>query len=51
MFQKDVAELVGVCTDTVRNWEKNRSNPDLRALARVLEFLGYDPRLENESAI
>ena len=44
MFQKDVAKLVGVCTDTVTNWEKNRSNPDLRALPGVVEFLGYDPR-------
>ena len=44
LFQKDVAKLVGVCTDTVTNWEKNRSNPDLRALPGVVEFLGYDPR-------
>jgi transcriptional regulator with XRE-family HTH domain len=43
LFQRDVARLVDVTTDTVRNWEKNRSNPDLRALPGVLEFLGYDP--------
>ena len=48
-FQKDVAKLVGVCTDTVTNWEKNRSNPDLRALTGVLEFLGYDPRPSDQS--
>ena len=28
LFQKDVAELVGVSTDTVTNWEKNRSEPE-----------------------
>jgi len=49
LFQKDVAQLVGVCTDTVTNWEKNRSNPNLRVLPRVLEFLGYDPRETGES--
>ena len=44
LFQKEVAKLVNVCTDTVTNWEKNRSNPDLRTVPKVLDFLGYDPR-------
>ena len=44
-----MAKLVGVSTDTVTNWEKNRSNPDLRAVPAVLEFLGYDPRKVDES--
>jgi transcriptional regulator with XRE-family HTH domain len=35
---------IGVSTDTVTNWEKNRTNPDLRAVPGVLKFLGYDPR-------
>ena len=48
MFQKDVAKAVGVCTDTVTNWEKNRSDPDLRSVPQVLDFLGYDPRNEAE---
>ncbi|MCZ6704988.1 MAG: helix-turn-helix transcriptional regulator [Bacteroidetes bacterium] len=49
LFQKDVAQLVGVCTETVTNWEKNRSSPDLRVLPKVLEYLGYDPRMADES--
>ena len=49
LFQKDVARLMGVTTDTVTNWEKNRSNPDLRVLPRVLNFLGYDPCQTDES--
>ena len=49
LFQKDVAQMVGVSTDTVTTWEKNRSNPDLWALPRVLKFLGYDPRETDES--
>ena len=43
LFQKEVAELTGVCTNTVTNWEKNRSDPDLGARPRVLKLLGYDP--------
>ena len=39
----------GVTKDTVRNWENSRSSPDLRALPRVLEFLGCDPRKADES--
>lgn len=50
LFQKDVARLVGVCTDTVTNWEKSRSSPDLRTFPRVLEFLGYDPHDQASSA-
>ena len=49
LFQKDVARLVGVSTYTVTNWEKNRSDPDLRALPAVLDFLGYDTRKVDES--
>ena len=49
LFQKDVARLIGVTTDTVTNWEKGRSNPDLKQIPRVLEFLGYDPRPKDDS--
>ena len=43
MFQKDVANLIGVDTNSVTNWEKNRSNPRLYLLPKVFAFLGYDP--------
>ena len=49
LFQKDVAKRIGVTTDTITNWEKGRSSPDLRAIPNVLEFLGYDPRTEGQT--
>lgn len=41
--QCDVAEVVGVTTSTVTNWESNRTSPDLRAVPKVIEFLSYEP--------
>ncbi len=49
LFQKDVARIIGVTTDTVTNWEKNRVLPALRVLPRVLELLGYDPCQKDDS--
>ena len=49
LFQSDVTQIVGVCTNTATNWEKNRSSPELGAIPRVLKFLGYDPRQTDES--
>ena len=43
LFQKDVARLLGVNTDTVTNWERNRITPDLRCIPKFIEFLGYTP--------
>jgi site-specific DNA recombinase len=43
MFQKDVAEKVGVDTTTVFNWEANASRPDFRYMPAIIEFLGYNP--------
>ena len=41
--QSQLAEPFGVQTDTVRNWERNKSKPTLRYYPRIQEFLGYDP--------
>jgi len=43
LYQKDVAKLIGVTTDTITNWEKDRVGPTLRFISKVIEFLGYDP--------
>ena len=48
--QKDVAEQVGVDVTTVRNWEGNRTAPDFRAMPAIIEYLGYNPMPEPESA-
>jgi DNA-binding transcriptional regulator YiaG len=39
LFQKDVAEFVGVSTDTVTLWEKGRKEPSKRYLKRIEQFL------------
>jgi transcriptional regulator with XRE-family HTH domain len=43
LFQSDVAEIIGVTEPTVTNWEKNRTQPALRALPKIVEFFGNDP--------
>ena len=43
LLQKDVARIIGVTTDSVTNWEKNRSSPSPRFIPRITRFLGYVP--------
>jgi transcriptional regulator with XRE-family HTH domain len=41
LYQKDVAVAIGVDTCTIANWEKGRTQPELRFVPRITEFLGY----------
>jgi len=41
--QHEVAKLLGCDTTTVHNWERNLSQPQLRLIPRIVEFLGYEP--------
>jgi transcriptional regulator with XRE-family HTH domain len=43
LYQKDVAVAIGVDTCTVTNWEKGWTEPELRLIPRIIEFLGYEP--------
>ena len=43
LLQKEVAQRLGVDTDSVTNWEKGRSSPRLHLIPKVIEFLGYTP--------
>lgn len=43
LLQKDVAGICGVSEDCIRNWEKNRSTPQIQFFPRVINFLGYIP--------
>jgi transcriptional regulator with XRE-family HTH domain len=43
LFQKDVALAIGVDTCTITNWEKGRTEPELRFIPRIVTFLGYEP--------
>ena len=43
LTQKDVADRLGADEASVWNWEKNRSNPSLRFVPGIIDFLGYQP--------
>jgi len=39
LFQKNVAKIIGVSTDTITNWEKGRTKPSLKNLGKIMQFL------------
>ena len=41
--QLDVADRLGVKKDTIRNWEISRTDPEIRFLPALVDFLGYNP--------
>jgi transcriptional regulator with XRE-family HTH domain len=41
--QRDVAEMIGCDTDSIANWEMNRTRPRITHMASVIQFLGGDP--------
>lgn len=43
LFQKNVAKLIGVSTDSVTNWELGRTTPDKRFLEKCQLFLKSKP--------
>ena len=44
LTQAQAADELDVNEGTVVNWERGHTNPDLRALPRLIAWLGYDPR-------
>lgn len=43
LLQRDVANRLGVAVENVRNWEWNKTKPEVRFLPAIHAFLGYDP--------
>ena len=41
--QSDVADRIGVGTQTVNYWENNHFNPEVQYVPKIVVFLGYDP--------
>jgi DNA-binding XRE family transcriptional regulator len=39
LFQKDVARIIGVSTDTITNWEKGWTEPGRRNICKIEPFL------------
>ena len=49
LFQSQVAEIIGVCSLTITNWEGNASLPPVRYIPAIIRFLGYDPSAKGTS--
>jgi len=43
LLRRELAWELGTHNSTIANWECSRSIPDLRALPKVVKFLGYGP--------
>lgn len=43
LMQKEAAELLGVSSWTVLNWEKGHTEPPIASVSAILRFLGYNP--------
>jgi DNA-binding XRE family transcriptional regulator len=43
LFQREVAQQLGVTPWTIMNWEKGRTEPPIVAISTIVRFLGYDP--------
>lgn len=43
LLQKEAAEQIGVTTDSITNWELGRTEPAIRYMPGIVNFLGYVP--------
>ena len=43
LFQKEVAQRLGVGETSVFNWENNLTKPAIKYIPKIIEFLGYVP--------
>jgi transcriptional regulator with XRE-family HTH domain len=43
LLQKDVAKKLGVCEQSICNWEKNLAKPAIKYIPKIIKFLGYVP--------
>jgi transcriptional regulator with XRE-family HTH domain len=49
LLQRGVAAKIGVAEATIWNWERQRNQPEIRFIAPIIQFLGYDPLPQPES--
>ena len=50
MLQKEIAESLDVSEETIVNWENSHRNPMIHHMPKIIEFLGYQPREEQDLA-
>ena len=43
LFQREVAETIGVKKAAIFNWENGVTQPKIRSMPKIFEFLGYIP--------
>jgi transcriptional regulator with XRE-family HTH domain len=43
LLQRDVADRLDIDVSNVRNWEQNQTNPEVRFVPAIVNFLGYQP--------
>jgi DNA-binding XRE family transcriptional regulator len=43
LWQREVAERVGVSSETYLSWEKHAKSPEIWHWPKIINFLGYDP--------
>ncbi len=43
LLQKDVAQELSVCEQSICNWEKNLAKPDIKYIPTIIKFIGYVP--------
>jgi len=43
LLQSELAQMLGVCEDTITGWENGRSVPQIQFYPRLIQFLGYNP--------
>lgn len=43
LWQREVAERVGVSPETYLSWEKHARDPEIWHWPKIIDFLGYDP--------
>ena len=46
--QTELAQKVGICVETIANWEHSRTIPDVCYLPKIIEFLEYNPLSADE---
>ncbi|MGB7055174.1 MAG: helix-turn-helix transcriptional regulator [bacterium] len=50
LFQKDVARMIGVSTDTITLWEKGRTKPCRKNTGKIELFLEASAQLRQDVA-
>lgn len=49
LFQKQTASQIGADVMTICNWELGLTEPEVRFIPKIIEFLGYNPLPEGQT--